>query len=211
MPPSSNVHSPTVLQSSSKLEHDMRQPSRRQAMESAGAPMLPLGGTAAASLLAAFGGAYPAVAGSAGFVSAKFSSTPAPTPGRRPRRWRQPRSARSLTASFSDGSSRLQAGLPAVLHHRRHGAERQGRQDPLPAATTTSTTSRSSTTSVPARSASSSPIRPDGTSLLTARRTPSVTGVKGNAVFAVVQFEYTTRDQDGEPACTACCRRRSPC
>ncbi|SDV46656.1 PhoX family protein [Chitinasiproducens palmae] len=37
---------------------------------------------------------------------------------------------------------------------------------------------------------------PDGTSLLSLDN-PSVTGVKGNAVFAVVQFEYTTKDQAG--------------
>ncbi len=35
---------------------------------------------------------------------------------------------------------------------------------------------------------------PDGSSLLTLPK-PTVTGVKGNTVFAVVQFEYTTRDQ----------------
>jgi secreted PhoX family phosphatase len=35
---------------------------------------------------------------------------------------------------------------------------------------------------------------PDGTSLL-ALDNPTVTGIKGKAVFAVVQFEYTTRDQ----------------
>jgi len=37
---------------------------------------------------------------------------------------------------------------------------------------------------------------PDGTSLLTVAK-PTVPGVKGNTVFAVVQFEYTTRDQAG--------------
>ncbi|APW40822.1 alkaline phosphatase [Rhodoferax koreense] len=37
---------------------------------------------------------------------------------------------------------------------------------------------------------------PDGTSLLTVAN-PTVAGVKGNTVFAVVQFEYTTRDQAG--------------
>ena len=37
---------------------------------------------------------------------------------------------------------------------------------------------------------------PDGTSLLTLAA-PTVTGIKGKAVFAVVQFEYTTRDQAG--------------
>jgi secreted PhoX family phosphatase len=37
---------------------------------------------------------------------------------------------------------------------------------------------------------------PDGTSLLKLDN-PTVTGIKGKAVFAVVQFEYTTRDQAG--------------
>ena len=37
---------------------------------------------------------------------------------------------------------------------------------------------------------------PDGTSLLTVANA-KVTGVKGNTVFAVVQFEYTTLAQDG--------------
>ncbi|MDB5850108.1 MAG: alkaline phosphatase, partial [Rhodoferax sp.] len=37
---------------------------------------------------------------------------------------------------------------------------------------------------------------PDGTSLLTVANA-NVAGVKGNTVFAVVQFEYTTRDQAG--------------
>jgi secreted PhoX family phosphatase len=37
---------------------------------------------------------------------------------------------------------------------------------------------------------------PDGTSLLVIAN-PTVTGIKGKAVFAVVQFEYTTNDQSG--------------
>ncbi|MES2907451.1 MAG: alkaline phosphatase, partial [Pseudomonadota bacterium] len=37
---------------------------------------------------------------------------------------------------------------------------------------------------------------PDGTSLLSLPN-PTVTGIKGKAVFAVVQFEYLTRDQLG--------------
>ncbi|RZL37167.1 MAG: DUF839 domain-containing protein [Rubrivivax sp.] len=39
---------------------------------------------------------------------------------------------------------------------------------------------------------------PDGTSLLKLDTPATVTGVKGNAVFAVVQFEYTTWAQDGK-------------
>ncbi|MCV2421428.1 PhoX family protein [Paucibacter sp. DJ2R-2] len=38
---------------------------------------------------------------------------------------------------------------------------------------------------------------PDGTSLLSVAN-PTVTGIKGKAVFAVVQFEYTTWAQDGK-------------
>ncbi len=38
---------------------------------------------------------------------------------------------------------------------------------------------------------------PDGTSLLTVAN-PTITGIKGKAVFAVVQFEYTTWAQDGK-------------
>ena len=40
---------------------------------------------------------------------------------------------------------------------------------------------------------------PDGTSLL-ALSNPTVAGIKGKAVFAVVQFEYTSRDQSGAAA-----------
>ena len=40
---------------------------------------------------------------------------------------------------------------------------------------------------------------PDGSSLLSVAN-PTVSGVKGKAVFAVVQFEYTTRDQAGVSA-----------
>jgi len=38
---------------------------------------------------------------------------------------------------------------------------------------------------------------PDGTSLISLPN-PTVTGIKGKAVFAVVQFEYTTRNQKGD-------------
>jgi hypothetical protein len=51
---------------------------------------------------------------------------------------------------------------------------------------------------------------PDGTSLLTVPNA-KVAGVKGNTVFAVVQFEYTSWRRTARPTCTASCRRRSPC
>ena len=51
---------------------------------------------------------------------------------------------------------------------------------------------------------------PDGTSLLKLAA-PTVAGIKGNTVFAVVQFEYATRNVKPATRCTACCRRRSRC
>jgi hypothetical protein len=52
---------------------------------------------------------------------------------------------------------------------------------------------------------------PDGTSLLKIDGA-KVTGVTGNTVFAVVQFEYTTWAQDGKPPiCMASCPRPLPC
>jgi hypothetical protein len=50
---------------------------------------------------------------------------------------------------------------------------------------------------------------PDGTSLIQLDGA-SVAGVKGKPVFAVVQFEYTTRNQ-ALARCTASCPRPSPC
>ena len=52
-------------------------------------------------------------------------------------------------------------------------------------------------TSVPAKTRHFFSDSPDGTSLLKLPQA-NVKGVKGNAVFAVVQFEYTTRDNAGE-------------
>ncbi|SFC41499.1 hypothetical protein SAMN05216344_116105 [Polaromonas sp. OV174] len=53
--------------------------------------------------------------------------------------------------------------------------------------------------SVPAKARHFFSDSPDGTSLLKLPKT-SVKGVKGNAVFAVVQFEYATRDNAGKDA-----------
>lgn len=51
-------------------------------------------------------------------------------------------------------------------------------------------------TTVPARARQYFSDAPDGTSLL-AVANPTVSGIKGKAVFAVVQFEYTSLAQDG--------------
>ena len=215
-PPSSNLHSSPVLHSGSRRaalwvataasmfpfpsesEPDMRQPSRRQAMKIlAGAPMLPLGGTAATSLLAALRRRarrprqigrlrlrqlhrrWPAP--SLADPAAMATTTVGSDPDRDDERQHHPAASSSPTSPSSS---------PATWC-RTARAARSWR-----AATTTSTTSRSSTNRCRARNAQFFSDSPDGTSLL-ALPNPTVPGIKGKAVFAVVQFEYTTRDQSG--------------
>ncbi|OAJ59885.1 alkaline phosphatase [Paraburkholderia ginsengiterrae] len=172
-------------------------PSRRKALKLlAGAPMLPLGGLATASMLTACGGsddlATPAKP-VANFVSAAFAGMAAPTLAD-PAAMAKTTVGSSLTVQLSDGSSRafklayqpffttgdnvpnikggtiLAGGYfdinnQPIVDKSVAGKERQFYSD-----------------------------CPDGSSLIRLDK-PTVKGLKGNAVFAVVQFEYTTRDQ----------------
>jgi uncharacterized protein len=178
--------------------------SRRKALKIlAGAPMLPLGGAATAALLTtACGGsdsnaATPASATTpapaAAFTTAAFTSMAAPTLAD-PAAMAKTSVASTMTVNFSDGSNRtyrlayqpffmtgdtvpnttggtIVAGgyfdidNQPIIDRSTAGKERQFFSD-----------------------------CPDGTSLIKLDN-PTVKGVKGNAVFAVVQFEYTTRDQ----------------
>lgn len=172
-------------------------PSRRKALKLlAGAPMLPLGGLATASMLTACGGgeelATP-VKPVANFVSAAFSGMAAPTLAD-PAAMAKTTVGSMLSVQLSDGSSRtfrlayqpffvtgdmvpnikggtiLAGGYfdinnQPVFDKSVAGKERQFYSD-----------------------------CPDGSSLIRLDK-PTVKGLKGNAVFAVVQFEYTTRDQ----------------
>ncbi|ASW01671.1 PhoX family protein [Paraburkholderia aromaticivorans] len=171
--------------------------SRRKALKLfAGVPMLPLGGLATASMLSACGGsddlATP-VKPVANFVSAAFAGMAAPTLAD-PAAMAKTTVASTLTVQLSDGSSRtfklayqpffvtgdsvpntkggtiLAGGYfdinnQPIVDKSVAGKERQFYSD-----------------------------CPDGSSLIRLDN-PTVKGLKGNAVFAVVQFEYTTRDQ----------------
>jgi secreted PhoX family phosphatase len=174
--------------------------SRRKALKIiAGAPMLPLGSSAAAaSLLAACGSNdQPATStptpSAATFTAASFGGMAAPSLAN-PAAMATTTVGSTMTAQFSDGSSRsyrlayqpffitgdavpnttggtIVAGgyfdinNQPIIDRSVAGKERQFFSD-----------------------------CPDGTSLIRLDK-PTVKGVKGNPVFAVVQFEYTTRDQ----------------
>lgn len=170
---------------------------RRQALKFlASAPMLPLGSMSIASLLAGCGDstavqASPVVA--ATFLSASFSSMPAPslvnaaamattTIGSTMSVTMSDKSVKDYKLAYQNffitgdmvddgkGGKTLAGGYydinnQPILDRSIAGKERQFFSD-----------------------------APDGTSLLSVAN-PTVTGIKGKAVFAVVQFEYTTRNQ----------------
>ena len=172
--------------------------SRRKALKLlVGAPMLPLGGLASSALLAGCGGndlaSTPPPQPVANFTSASFSAMAAPTLAD-PAAMAKTSVGSTLTAQFSDGSRRaytlayqpffttgdtvadtkggtilaggyFDIGGQPIIDRSVAGKERQFFSD-----------------------------CPDGSSLIRLDK-PVVKGVKGNAVFAVVQFEYATRDQ----------------
>jgi secreted PhoX family phosphatase len=175
------------------------QQSRRNLLKMlSGAPMLPLGGSVSASmLLAACGGDSDAAtpAPTATFSSAEFIGMSAPTTAN-PAAMATTTVGSSMKVNFSDGTSEtyqlaynpffvtgdlvpdgkggtiLSGGYydinnKAIIDTSVAGKERQFFSD-----------------------------SPDGTSLLSLAA-PTVSGIKGKAVFAVVQFEYTSLDQSG--------------
>ncbi|WP_414450057.1 PhoX family phosphatase [Burkholderia sp. 22PA0099] len=179
--------------------------SRRQALKIlVGAPMLPLSGLALPALLSGCGGGDdngPTTGGAgnapaASFAAATFASMAAPTLAD-PAAMATTTVGSTLSVSFSDGSARnyklaykpffatgdrvpngsggtiLAGGYydinnQPIIDTSKAGSERQFYSD-----------------------------CPDGSSLLTLANA-SVAGVKGKPVFAVVQFEYTTRNQNGD-------------
>lgn len=174
----------------------LSQPSRRQALKFlASAPMLPLGVLSASALLTACAstGGTKAAMGSGQFLSAGFTSMAAPTLSN-PAAMAATTVGSSLNVMLRDGSQQsyklayqpffitgdsvpngkggtiLSGGYYDILNkpiidRSVAGKERQFFSD-----------------------------CPDGTSLLQVANA-KVAGVKGKPVFAVVQFEYTTRDQ----------------
>ncbi|MBY0454514.1 MAG: DUF839 domain-containing protein [Burkholderiaceae bacterium] len=168
-------------------------PTRRKALQFlAGMPLLPLGTTATASLLSACGGG----SSTASYVSASFTSMPAPSLANAAA-MATTSVGSSLNVQFSDNSvqSYQLAYQPFfitgdMVADGNGGKTLSGgyydiRNQPI------------IDTTVPGSQRHFFSDAPDGTSLLTVPNA-SVAGVKGNPVFAVVQFEYTTWAQDGK-------------
>ena len=169
-------------------------PTRRKALQFlAGVPMLPLTASASAALLSACGGGDDSSAPT--FVSASFTSMAAPT-----------LAAAAAMATTTVGSTlNLKLSDDSVRSYQlayqpffitgdmvsdgKGGTILSGgyydiNNKPIIDAT------------VPGKERHYFSDAPDGTSLLTVAN-PTVTGLKGKAVFAVVQFEYTNKAQDG--------------
>ena len=167
-------------------------PTRRKALQLlAGVPMLPLGASASAALLTACGGSD-----DPSYVSASFTSMAAPTLANAAA-MATTTVGSTLNIKFSDDSVRSYqlAYQPFfvtgdMVSDGKGGTTLSGgyydiNNKPIIDAT------------VPGKERHYFSDAPDGTSLLTVAN-PTVTGLKGKAVFAVVQFEYTTWAQDGK-------------
>ena len=156
--------------------------------------MLPLGATAATSFLTACGGGDDGT--TASFVSASFTSMAAPTLANATA-MATTTVGSTLNIKLSDESVRSYqlAYQPFfvtgdMVSDGKGGTVLSGgyydiNNQPIIDAT------------VPGKERHYFSDAPDGTSLLTVAN-PTVTGIKGKAVFAVVQFEYTTWAQDGK-------------
>ena len=167
-------------------------PTRRKALQLlAGVPMLPLGAGASAALLTACGGSD-----GPSYVSASFTSMAAPSLANAAA-MATTTVGSTLNIKFSDDSVRSYqlAYQPFfvtgdMVSDGKGGTTLSGgyydiNNKPIIDAT------------VPGKERPYYSDAPDGTSLLTVAN-PTVTGLKGKAVFAVVQFEYTTWAQDGK-------------
>ena len=168
-------------------------PSRRQALKFlAGVPMLPVSGLAASSLLTACGGGGGSTP-TPTFVSATFGEMAAPTTI----------ANRATTYVASTLSVKLSDNTTQNFNLAYQPFFLTGTQVPDGNGGTTLAGAYYDINNAPImdRTVTARPRQffsdsPDGTSLLTVPNA-NVTGVTGNHVFAVVQFEYTTLAQDG--------------
>ncbi|WP_339939893.1 PhoX family protein [Undibacterium luofuense] len=180
--------------------------SRRKAIKLlAGAPLLPLG-VATTGLLGACGGTETAAANDgtlppalsnpqASFLSAAFVSMAAPTLDD-PQSMATTTVRSSLKVALSDGSSQTYK-LAYQPFFMTGDNVPDGKGGTLVAGGYYDINNKPiSDTSVPGRTRQFFSDSPDGSSLLKPAN-PTVPGVKGNTVFAVVQFEYTTANQAG--------------
>jgi uncharacterized protein len=175
------------------------QPTRRRLLQLfSGAPLLPITGASAAMLLAGCSddNDAPATATPAAtFRAASFTGMAAPSLTNAAA-MATTSVASSMTLTYSDGSTRA---LPLSYHAFFMTG------DMVPDGTGGTILAGGYVdinrqpiidTSVAGKERQFFSDSPDGTSLLTLPTT-TVTGIKGKAVFAVVQFEYTTRNQAG--------------
>ncbi len=176
---------------------DLPQASRRQLLKFLGcAPMLPLGAFATTSLLAGCGGTSSSAAPSiTDFLSVSFTSMPAP----------------SLTNAKDMATTTAGSSMNVLYSDNTTVSYKLSYQPFFITGDMVSNGAGGTVLSGGYVDINNLPIidrsvagktpqfysdAPDGTSLL-ALASPTVTGIKGKAVFAVVQFEYTTRDQAG--------------
>jgi len=168
---------------------------RRQWLQTfAGAPLLPLATSlsGASLMLTACGGTTQTLAS---FVSASFTSTPAPTLANTAQ-MATTTVGSSLNLNFSDGSQQSYKlsyqpffVTGDLVSDGKGGKVLSGGYYDINNKPIMDTT-------VAGKERQFFSDSPDGTSLLTVPNA-NVPGVKGNPVFAVVQFEYTTWAQDG--------------
>lgn len=174
--------------------------SRRQALKLlAGMPMLPLGAMSAGSLLSACASSGASVASTsaapAAFASASFVGMAAPSLAN-PAAMATTTVASSLQVTLKDGSTRAfkLAYQPFFITGDQVP---DGKGGTVLAGGYVDIVNRPiMDTSVSGKERQFFSDCPDGTSLLQLPKT-TVKGIKGKAAFAVVQFEYVTRDQAG--------------
>ena len=170
-------------------------PSRRRVLQLlAGAPMLPLGAATFASVasLTACGGGSDA---QRTMASAEFIGMPAPGAAS-PEALATTTVGSALKVNFTDGTSQTYqlAYQPFFLTGQEVPDGKGGKV--IAGAYYDASNNRIIDRSVAGKERQFFSDSPDGTSLLTVPNA-RVDGVKGNPVFAVVQFEYTSVDQSG--------------
>lgn len=172
-------------------------PTRRQALKFlASVPMLPLGASAATSLLA-LGAARDAAAAPANFVSATFSSMAAPSLAD-PAAMATTTVASELTITLDNGN-RQAFKLAYQPFFMTGDLVPDGKGGQILAGGYYDIHNKPIIdTSVAGKERQFFSDCPDGTSLLAPIAGAKVDGVKGDTVFAVVQFEYMSRDQKGD-------------
>ncbi|NMM20813.1 MAG: DUF839 domain-containing protein [Rhodoferax sp.] len=179
---------------------NLPQPSRRQALKFlASAPMLPLGVMSVSSLLSACATTSSAASPAAGnYLSTRFTPMAAPTLAN-PAAMATTTVGSSLQVMLRDGSTHsYQLAYQPFFITGDKVADGNG-GTVLSGGYFDILNKPILDKSVPGKERQFFSDCPDGTSLLQLPH-PKVAGIKGKAVFAVVQFEYATRDQSEAPA-----------